>query len=105
MLTVSDKAIEKLQQKLLQTCFEMGIGFKVFVRTDESGKAIFNIKIAKQARGDEVINFDSIKVFLDVASAAKLGNYELDYLDKPDGGFLLRSRAAGDEQNLSKPLP
>lgn len=92
MLTASNKAIEKLQQKLVAACFEMGIGFKIFVQTDESGKANFNIKLAKQPRGDEVINLDSIKVFLDTASAAKLGNYELDYLDEPDGGFLLRNR-------------
>lgn len=96
MLTVSNKATEKLQQKLLQTCFEMGIGFKVFAQTDESGKATFSIKVAKQTRGDEVTELDGIKVFLDTASAAKLGNYELDYLDEPDGGFLLRNREASE---------
>lgn len=95
MLTASNKAIEKLQQKLLQTCFDMGIGFKVFVRTDKSGKASFNIKIGKQAREDEVLDLHSIKIYLDTTSAAKLGNYELDYLDQPDGGFLLRNRKSG----------
>jgi len=95
MLTASNRAIEKLKQKLVQTCFDMGIGFKVFVQTDGSGKENFNIKIAKQPRGDEVLDLHSIKMFLDPASAAKLGNYELDYLDEPDGGFLLRNRKSG----------
>jgi Fe-S cluster assembly iron-binding protein IscA len=95
MLTASNKAIEKLQQKLVTGCAEMGIGFKIFVQTDESGKENFNIKIAKQPRGDEVLDLHSIKMFLDPTSAAKLENYELDYLDEPDGGFLLRNRKSG----------
>ena len=97
MLTASNKAIEKLQQKLLQTCFEMGIGFKVFAQTDESGKATFSIKVAKQKRGDEVKELDGIKIYLNTASAAKLGNYELDYLDQPDGGFFLKNRGTHSE--------
>lgn len=95
MLTASNKAIEKLQQKLVAACSEMGIGFKIFAQTDESGKENFNIKIAKQPRGDEVLDLHSIKMFLDPASTAKLENYELDYLDEPDGGFLLRNRKSG----------
>ena len=90
MITVSDRAVEKLQEQLVQKCFEMGIGFRLLVATDKADKATFSIKIDKQRQGDEVIDLGGVKVLADPSSAAQIRDYWLDYQDEPSGGFSLK---------------
>jgi len=91
MVSTSNEAAKWLREQLVSKCFEAGIGFRMLVSTGESGKATFSIKIDRQHRGDEVIESNGIKVFLDPASAARISDYQLDYQDEPDGGFFLRA--------------
>jgi Fe-S cluster assembly iron-binding protein IscA len=96
MLTVSDKALNRLHKWLTQKYFETGVGFRVLVITDESGKPTYGIKLDRQRQGDEVTELNGIKLLLDPASAAEFADYDLDYLDEPDGGFVLKKRGGND---------
>ncbi|MBL7124902.1 MAG: hypothetical protein ISS51_02260 [Dehalococcoidales bacterium] len=89
MLSTSNKAAKRLQEQLINKFFEAGIGFRMLVNTAESGKTTCSIKLDRQHRGDEVIESNGVRVFLDPASAARISNYQLDYQDEPDGGFFL----------------
>lgn len=89
MIAISNKAIEQLREQLICKCFEAGIGFRVLVDTGESGKETFSIKLDRQCQGDEVVDSNDIKVFLDPFSAARIGKYQLDYNEGHGGGFFL----------------
>jgi len=91
MITISNKAAERLREQLLHKCFETGIGFRMLVNSGESGKSTLSIKVDKQQPRDEVIDLDRVKVFLDPFSAAQIRDYQLDYQDEPDGGFFLKT--------------
>jgi len=91
MVRTSSKAAERLREQLINKCFEAGIGFRMLANTSGSGEATFSIKLGRQHRGDEVIESNGIKVFLDPASAARISDYQLDYQDAPDGGFFLKT--------------
>ena len=91
MVSTSKKAARRLREQLINKCFEVGIGFRMLVNAGESGKATFSIKLDRQHRGDEVIESNGVKVFLDPASAARISSYQLDYQDEPDGGFFINT--------------
>jgi len=42
-----------------------------------------------QLQGDEVIESDGVKVFLDASSAAQIKDCHIDYSDEPGVGFFL----------------
>ena len=86
---ISTKAVTKLREQIVNSCLEAGIGFRMLVSTGESGKVTFSIKVDRQHPGDEVIESNGVKVFLDPASAARISDYQLDYQDEPGGGFFL----------------
>ena len=89
MITASDKAIEKLRQYLIDTCFKTGLGFRIVVTMHERGEPTFTIRVDKQCRGDEVMELGNVKAFLNSTSASRIGDYQLDYIDKPDKGFVM----------------
>ncbi len=92
MVGTSSKAAKRLREQLINKCFEAGVGFRMLVNTGGSGEATFSIKLDRQQRGDEVIESNGIKLFLDPASAARISDYQLDYQDAPDGGFILKTK-------------
>jgi Fe-S cluster assembly iron-binding protein IscA len=63
----------------------------MLVNAADFGEATFSIKLDRQHRGDQVIESNGVKVFLDPASAARISDYQLDYQDEPDGGFFLKT--------------
>jgi len=89
-MTTTERAAKKLRDILTQKCSDIGLGFRVKNSTDESGHAVFSIEVDKECPGDVVIKSNGVKVLLDKESAAVLGEYELDYLGEPDGGFSLK---------------
>ena len=89
MLTTSGMAAKKLKEQLIYKLRDVGIGFRVNINTDESGKLVFSIKLDMQRKGDKVIESDGINIFLDRTSALKVEGYKLDYQDEPGGGFFL----------------
>jgi len=86
---ISAKAVARLREQIVNSCLEAGIGFRMDVSTDESGEASFSIRVDRQRHGDEVIESNGVKVFLDPASVARISDYQLDYQDEPGGGFFL----------------
>ena len=89
MITISSEAAERLKEQLVHRFFETGIGFRVLVNAGDSGEATFGIKLDRQHDGDKVIESGGIKLFLDAPSAARIRKCQLDYTDKPEGGFYL----------------
>jgi Fe-S cluster assembly iron-binding protein IscA len=90
MLTISKIAATKLQEHLVHKCIEAGIGFRVIVNTDENGRANVGIKLDRQHQEDEVVELGNVVVFLDSNTAIQIGEHQIDYLDEPDGGFILK---------------
>ena len=89
MITISSEAAERLKEQLVHRCFETGIGFRMLVNTGESGEVTFSIKLDRQHERDKVIESGGVKLFLDAPSASRVGKCQLDYSDKPKGGFAL----------------
>lgn len=96
MISASDKALNKLQEWLAHRSFETGIGFRILAVTNEFGKPAYGIKLDKQHQGDEVVEFDGIRLLLDSVSAAEFIDYDLDYVDELNGGFVLKKRGGND---------
>ena len=90
MLSISSRAVERLREELIHRCFQADIGFRILVTTVESGKATFSMKFDNRCQGDEVIESDGIKVFLDASSAVQIEDCQVDYRDEPGGGFSLK---------------
>ena len=93
MIHVSTRAVDKLREELVQKCLDAGIGFRIMVNTDETGKITSNMKFDRQRQGDMVIDLGGVKLFSDPTSVAQVRDYHLDYLDNPDGGFFLIKKA------------
>ena len=91
MISISPEAVNVLKERLVMSCSEAGIGFRVLVAADERGEKTFSIKIDRAQEGDQVLEAEGVKVFVDPASAAQAADsdYELDYIDEPEGGFVL----------------
>jgi Fe-S cluster assembly iron-binding protein IscA len=100
MLGISKRAVEMLREELIHKCFQADIGFRILVGNSESGEATFGIKFDRQRQGDEVIESDGVKVFLDATSAAQIEDCQVDYHDEPGGGFFLKiAQKIKDEQD------
>jgi len=91
MVNTTNEAAKRLREHLVDKCFEVGIGFRVFVNSGESGKATFGIKLDRERPQDQIIESNGVKLFLDPASAARISDYQLDYRDEPDDGFFLKA--------------
>lgn len=93
MIHVSTRAVDKLREELVQKCLDAGIGFRIMVDTDNTGKITSSMKFDRQHQGDMVIDLGGVKLFSDLTSVAHVRDYHLDYLDNQDGGFFLIKRA------------
>jgi Fe-S cluster assembly iron-binding protein IscA len=92
VIDVSTRAVDKLREELVQKCLDAGIGFRIIVNTDDSGKITSNMRFDRQHQGDMVIDLGGVKLFSDPGSVAHVKDYHLDYLGNPDGGFFLIKR-------------
>ncbi|MFQ6114204.1 MAG: hypothetical protein ACE5NG_08955 [bacterium] len=90
MLTASDKALNKLQEWLMQKYYQTGVGFRILAISKESGEPRYAIKLDRQHQGDKIADLNGIKFLFEPASTIAFTDYELDYLDEPGGGFILR---------------
>ncbi len=93
MIQVSTKAVDRLKEELVQKCLDAGIGFRIMVNTDDTGKISSTMKFDRQRLDDLVIDLGGVKLFSDRNSVAQVRDYHLDYLDNPEGGFFLIRRA------------
>jgi Fe-S cluster assembly iron-binding protein IscA len=89
-MIVSVKADEKLKEELITRFFNLGIGFRVFQVKDGQGNIRLALKLDKKSSDDETVESHGIYLLLDPVSGSQLKNLELDYLDGPSGGFILK---------------
>jgi len=90
MMGITSKATAMLKKKLLESCFEAGIGFRMLVAKNECGEKTLVIKPDRAREGDEVLELDGVRIFIDRASAAQAAGRELDCVDDRRSSFLLR---------------
>ena len=89
MIAVSNRAAEALRKELVQKCLESGLGFRLMVTKEPTGKISSTMKFDRQRQGDEVLELDGIIVFSDTASASTVRDFNLDF-EEPQGGFFLK---------------
>jgi len=99
MIHVSTRAGDKLREELIQKCLDAGIGFRITVNTEETGKITSSMRFDRQHQDDEVIDLGGVKLFIDPSCIAHVKDYNLDYLENPEGGFFLIKKAI--EANIS----
>jgi Fe-S cluster assembly iron-binding protein IscA len=102
MITASEKAVQRLEDYLIQKCFDAGLGFRVTNDSHEPGHAVLNIKLDYEHTGDEVITTHGIRILVDPTSAAVLKDCKLDYVDERTGGFCLRTEGMAAEDSQLK---
>ena len=90
MVGITPKASEVLKDKLIKSCFQAGIGFRVLPKETKSERTVFTLEPDKAKDGDQTLEMNELKVFIDATSASQIGDSELDYRDGPEGGFYLR---------------
>ena len=83
--------LDKTRKQLLDWCFERGIGFAAVSIANEAGKIVPTLALGWIKQGDEAVTLGRIKAFLDQAGIAIVGGCQLHYSDEPHGGF-----ASGD---------
>jgi Fe-S cluster assembly iron-binding protein IscA len=94
MITTSEKAAEKLKEALLKKFFDIGLGYRIVENiTNYASSDILTMELDKENPGDEVIDLKGIRILIDPRHAVQLADYELDYIDGPEGGFFLRQNA------------
>jgi Fe-S cluster assembly iron-binding protein IscA len=90
VIDISPETIKMLKEQLVKRCSKADIGFRILAARDEHGKRSLVIKVDRPGEGDAVLEADGIKVFVDPASLTGVAEHELDYVDEPDGKFVLR---------------
>ncbi len=90
MIALESKAFEKLKQKLLESCLDAGIGYRILVTKKGSGEISCVLKLGTKNEGDQVIECDGMRIFLDPVSSLYMQNNDLKFLYISDGSFMLR---------------
>lgn len=95
MLKISDSAAEKAKE-ILKAEGKEAWGLRVFVHGSGCCGPSYGMDINEQAaEGDEVIEKNGLKVFVDRQAAESLSNKEIDFLKTPQGeGFVINGGEA-----------
>jgi len=99
MLSVTDTAVQRLQDILTRKFQDSGIGFRVFELNDTT----VTIKLDRIQPDDQVVEAHSIKLFLDPIIMAKLSNYELDCSSTAIADFILISADSTEQEFENRP--
>jgi len=91
MMTASDRAVEKLKDELIKKFLDVGLGYRITGKTCEPGCITLTMELDKEQPSDEVVVSHGIKILIDHQDAALLIDYELDYIDGPNGSFCLKN--------------
>lgn len=90
MLTLTDKAIEKVKEALeSQAEAEIPVGIRVSVAGGGCSGFQYGLSLEHEAKeGDEVVSIDGFKVYVDEQSLPFLKGTEIDYVETVQGaGF------------------
>lgn len=90
MLKVSDSAAEKAKE-ILKSSGKEGWGLRVFVQGSGCCGPSYGMDINENAsEGDETVEKNGLKVFIDKEAFATLNNKEIDYIKTEQGeGFII----------------
>lgn len=90
MLKISDSAAGKAKE-ILKVEGKEGWGLRVFVHGSGCCGPSYGMDINEQAsEGDEIVEKDGLKVFVDKQAAESLSDKEIDYIKTPQGeGFVI----------------
>ncbi len=106
MLQLTDKALDKIK-KLIAAEGKENIGLRVGVKAGGCSGLSYQVAFEeKPLENDTVLEFDGVKVFVDVFSSMYLKGTVLDYTDGLDGaGFVFQNpnatRSCGCGQSFS----
>jgi len=89
-IDINPEAMKKLKEQLVERCLKADIGFRILATRDEHGKEAFIIKVDRSREGDAILEADGVRVFVDPANITSATEHELDYIDEPEGNFVLR---------------
>lgn len=92
MLKVSDSAAEKAKE-ILKSSGKEGWGLRVFVQGSGCCGPSYGMDINENAsEGDETVEKNGLKVFVDKEAFTTLNNKEIDYIKTEQGeGFIINS--------------
>lgn len=92
MIAISDKAAEKAKD-ILKAEGKEGWGLRIFVHGSGCCGPNYGLDINENpTEGDETVEKDGLKVFVDKEAMSTLSNKEIDYVSTPQGeGFVINS--------------
>jgi Fe-S cluster assembly iron-binding protein IscA len=100
MLELSDDAVREIKE------LTEGGGLRFEARADEDGSTAFDPSIADAPeQGDQVVERDGAKVFLDALAAEKLADVILDIESHGDHVHFDFVRKDGDDEDANDPDP
>jgi Fe-S cluster assembly iron-binding protein IscA len=89
-MITSEKAIEKLKDELINRVSHVGLGFRVYKDSAGERSSRLALKLDNKCPDDETIESHGIRLYIDPHNSSQLKDMELDYVDGPTGGFILK---------------
>ena len=92
MITVTDNAVKQLQSLIREKSGEGDVGLRIFVESGGCAGMQYGMTVDSTKEGDEVIERDGVRVFIDSKSAGYLRGSTIDYADGLSGaGFKINN--------------
>jgi Fe-S cluster assembly iron-binding protein IscA len=89
-MITSEKATEKLKEEMLNRFKKLGLGFRVYQDKEGENDSRLALKLDKINSDDEILDLQGVRLYLDPVIALKFKDLELDYIDGPSGGFIIK---------------
>jgi Fe-S cluster assembly iron-binding protein IscA len=93
MIELEFKALERLKEKLLESCYDAGIGYRMLITKTETEEISCILKLDIKREGDQVVEGNGMRIFLDPESALHMQDNELEFLDIYNDNFILRDNS------------
>jgi iron-sulfur cluster assembly protein len=92
MITVTDSAVKQLQTIMEEHSGEADKGLRIFVESGGCAGMQYGMSLGTMQEGDEVVERDGVRVFIDAGSAEYLEGSVIDYADGLSGaGFKINN--------------
>jgi len=89
-MEITSRAAAILKEKLLESCYHAGIGFRMRMAVNDCGEKTLFIQPDAVKEDDKTLELDGVKVFMDPECVARVQWYQLDCTDEPSGTLLIR---------------
>lgn len=96
MLSVTERAAEKLREEFLREFAEADVGFRVIASSHKPSQDGVKIKMDRQHENDRTIDLGGVKLFVNSSIVKQLHNYQLVWWDEPQAGFYLEMSSNED---------